>query len=86
LGAQGLWAGLGWEGCEGLLSVEALQGVVKEFKVQREVQQFKAVTPVPESPWDQLLATVEAAFRAWSSPAAIKYRDIHGIDAHTTST
>lgn len=35
--------------------------------------------PVPEDPWEQLRAAVEAVFRSWNSPRAQSYRAREGI-------
>ena len=43
------------------------------------VAQFKALAEVPEDPWQQLQMAIEAVFRSWYSPRAVKYRDINGI-------
>ncbi len=37
------------------------------------------VAPVPEEPWAQLRAAIEAVFRSWNSPRAIAYRAREGI-------
>lgn len=55
---------------ESLLPVADLQEVVEKFKL---------LASVPEDPWEQLRMAVEAVFRSWYSPLAVKYRDIHGI-------
>lgn len=37
--------------------------------------------PVPDDPWQQLRAAIEAVFRSWNSPRAIAYREREGISA-----
>ncbi|MDL2335209.1 MAG: pyruvate, phosphate dikinase, partial [Chloroflexota bacterium] len=39
------------------------------------------VAPVPDDPWQQLRASIEAVFRSWNSPRAIAYREREGISA-----
>ena len=39
------------------------------------------VAPVPDDPWAQLRAAIEAVFRSWNSPRAIAYREREGISA-----
>ncbi len=39
------------------------------------------VAPVPDDPWQQLRAAIEAVFRSWNSPRAIAYREREGISA-----
>ena len=39
------------------------------------------VAPVPDDPWAQLRAAIEAVFRSWNSPRAIEYRKREGIAA-----
>lgn len=40
---------------------------------------FKDITPVPYDPTEQLNMAIEAVFKSWNAPRAVKYRDIHGI-------
>lgn len=47
--------------------------------LQEVVEQFKLLAAVPEDPWEQLRMAVEAVFRSWFSPLAVKYRDVHSI-------
>ena len=58
------------------LDAKALQGVISEFK---DMVLRVAGTQVPEDPWRQLMAAVEAVFRSWNTPRAVFYRDLHGI-------
>jgi pyruvate,orthophosphate dikinase len=37
----------------------------------------------PQSPMEQLAASVEAVFRSWNSPRAVEYRRMHGIPDET---
>ncbi|MEO8580935.1 MAG: PEP/pyruvate-binding domain-containing protein, partial [Gemmatimonadales bacterium] len=39
------------------------------------------VAPVPDEPWQQLRAAIEAVFRSWNSPRAVAYREREGISA-----
>ena len=58
------------------LNAKQLQGVISEFKDMV----FRVTgTQVPEEPWGQLMAAVEAVFRSWNTPRAIFYRDHNGI-------
>ena len=43
------------------------------------ILRFKMLAEVPEDPWQQLQMAIEAVFRSWYSPRAVKYRDINGI-------
>ena len=47
--------------------------------LQLVVDEFKKLTAYPEDPWEQLRSAIEAVFRSWFSPRAVKYRDIHSI-------
>jgi pyruvate,orthophosphate dikinase len=55
---------------ESLLTVQDLQDIIDKFKL---------VAPIPGDPWEQLTHCIEAAFKAWYSPTAVKYRDVHNI-------
>jgi pyruvate,orthophosphate dikinase len=58
------------------LPVEAMQGIVREFKAhvkERIGRDF------PEAPLDQLWGAIEAVFESWNTRRAIDYRKIHGI-------
>ena len=33
----------------------------------------------PQNPYDQLRASIEAVFRSWNAPRAVRYREISGI-------
>jgi len=46
------------------------------------VHEFKALTPVPDDPYEQLALAVEGIFNWWRSPHATAYRDLHSIDTH----
>ena len=58
------------------LNASQVQGVISEFKgmVHRVTG-----NQVPEDPWRQLIAAVEAVFRSWNTPRAVFYRDLNGI-------
>eukprot|EP00600_Ochromonadales_sp_CCMP1393_P008438 CAMPEP_0174954150 /NCGR_PEP_ID=MMETSP0004_2-20121128/265_1 /TAXON_ID=420556 /ORGANISM="Ochromonas sp., Strain CCMP1393" /LENGTH=988 /DNA_ID=CAMNT_0016201933 /DNA_START=1859 /DNA_END=4825 /DNA_ORIENTATION=- len=53
---------------DSLLTMADLVDVVKEFK---------KIATVPAEPWEQLNMAVQAVFKSWYSPRAVKYRDIH---------
>ena len=58
------------------LSPDALRALIADFKNAI----FKATgTHVPDDPWEQLMAAVEAVFRSWHNPRATFYRDHQGI-------
>ena len=64
------------------LTSDALRAVIVEFKEAI----FKATgTHVPDDPWAQLWAAVEAVFQSWNTPRAVFYRDHQGID-HSMGT
>ena len=53
-----------------------LQEVIGDFKTAvREA----TGEDVPDDPWQQLLEAVQAVFRSWNSPRAIRYRDHYGF-------
>ncbi|PKB77883.1 MAG: pyruvate, phosphate dikinase [SAR202 cluster bacterium Io17-Chloro-G9] len=58
------------------LTAKQLQGVISEFK---DAALRATGSQVPEDPWRQLMAAVEAVFRSWNTPRAIFYRDQYGI-------
>jgi pyruvate,orthophosphate dikinase len=55
---------------ETLFSLEDLQDLIGKYKL---------MAAVPDDPWEQLAQCVEAAFKSWYSPRALKYRDVHSI-------
>ena len=60
-------------------------GVAQNYLLTAEdlmevVEDFKALAVVPDDPWEQLQLTIEAMFRSWYSPRAVKYRDVYNID------
>ena len=58
------------------LTPDALRALIADFKDAI----FKTTgTHVPDDPWTQLVAAVEAVFRSWNNPRAIFYRDHQGI-------
>ncbi len=59
------------------LSTEQLKAVVQDFK---DVIWNSTAAHVPDDPWDQLMAAVEAVFRSWNTPRAVFYRNHEGID------
>jgi pyruvate,orthophosphate dikinase len=52
------------------LDVAALQQVVKEFK---------AVAPVHQDPWQQLVNTLFAVIHSWFAPKAVQYREMNNV-------
>ena len=58
------------------LNAKQLQGVISEFK---DMVLRVTGTQVPEDPWRQLMAAVEAVFRSWNTPRAVFYRDLNSI-------
>ncbi|KAJ1441090.1 Pyruvate/Phosphoenolpyruvate kinase-like domain-containing protein [Ochromonadaceae sp. CCMP2298] len=57
---------------EGELTREDLIGVVNEFK---------ALTPVPDDPYEQLALAIGGIFNWWQSPPTVAYRVLHNIDS-----
>eukprot|EP01032_Pedospumella_encystans_P017907 gene17907-20396_t len=43
------------------------------------VKYFKLLAAVPDDPWEQLYMAIEAVFRSWTSPRAVKHCEIHNI-------
>ena len=58
------------------LSAEALKELVSRFKAAIEEHAGK---PFPQDPMEQLWGAIEAVFRSWNNPRAIKYRQINDI-------
>ena len=58
------------------LNAKQQQGVISEFK---DMVLRVTGTQVPEDPWRQLMAAVEAVFRSWNTPRAVFYRNLNGI-------
>jgi len=58
------------------LSADDLKELVARFKA---VIEQKAGRPFPQDPTEQLWGAVEAVFRSWNNPRAIKYRQINDI-------
>lgn len=44
-------------------------------------KRFKLLAVIPDDPWEQLFLTIEAAYKSWYSPQAVKYRDLHSISS-----
>ncbi|MCP4914270.1 MAG: pyruvate, phosphate dikinase [Oligoflexia bacterium] len=53
-----------------------LVSVYKKIIVEETGQRF------PEDPYEQLWLAIEAVFKSWNNPRAIKYREINDIDHH----
>jgi pyruvate,orthophosphate dikinase len=47
--------------------------------LQRIVEEFVAITELPQDPWEQLRMAIEAAYCAWPKPRIEAYRDARGI-------
>ncbi len=58
------------------LPLEALQGVVHDFKRLAEAETGK---PFPHDPVDQLWGAIAAVFESWNTRRAMDYRKLHGI-------
>ncbi len=58
------------------LSVEALQELVAEYK---EIIKSSAGELFPSEPFEQLRGAIDAVFRSWNTPRAIRYRQINHI-------
>jgi pyruvate,orthophosphate dikinase len=59
------------------LDTEALRNLAQEY-----LGQFEALTsaPFPQDPMDQLHQAIGAVFRSWTSPKAVEFRRLNGID------
>ena len=57
---------------ESLLSIANMKDVIARFK---------KIAAVPDDPWEQLDMAIQAVFRSWNSPLAMKYRDINNISS-----
>ncbi len=58
------------------LTVEDLKELVKKFK---EVYKKETKQDFPDSPRQQLYLAIEAVFKSWNNPRAVKYRKINKI-------
>jgi pyruvate,orthophosphate dikinase len=58
------------------LGVDELKRLVRMFK---EAIEANAGRPFPQDPMDQLWGAIEAVFRSWDNPRAIRYRELNGI-------
>jgi pyruvate, orthophosphate dikinase len=58
------------------LSADDLKALVARFK---DAIEQKAGRPFPQDPNEQLWGAIEAVFRSWNNPRAIKYRQLNGI-------
>lgn len=57
------------------LSAEHLEQVVAAYKAVYK----KLGQTIPDDPWKQLRMAIEAVFKSWNIPRAIKYREINNI-------
>lgn len=55
---------------DGQFTIEDLVEIAKRFRL---------LAVIPEDPWEQLFMAIEAAYKSWYSPQAVKYRDLHNI-------
>ncbi len=55
------------------------EALLSATDLQMLVTQFKLIASVPDDPWTQLRMAIEAMFKSWNSPLAVKYRDVHSI-------
>jgi pyruvate,orthophosphate dikinase len=58
------------------LTADHLKDLVDRFKAAIEA---KAGRPFPQDPAEQLWGAIEAVFRSWNNPRAIKYRELNDI-------
>ena len=58
------------------LDADRLSAVIADFK---EAARRAAGRDVPQDPWQQLREAIQAVFRSWNSPRAIRYRDHYGF-------
>ena len=58
------------------LSADDLKALVARFK---DAIEQKAGRPFPQDPNEQLWGAIEAVFRSWNNPRAIKYRQLNDI-------
>ena len=58
------------------LSPVQLHRVVADFK---QAIREDSGQEVPQDPWQQLSEAIQAVFRSWNSPRAVRYRDHYGI-------
>jgi pyruvate,orthophosphate dikinase len=58
------------------LGAEDLKRLVTRFKA---VIEEKVGRPFPQNPREQLWGAIEAVFRSWDNPRAIRYRQLNGI-------
>ncbi|MEL7237396.1 MAG: pyruvate, phosphate dikinase [Planctomycetota bacterium] len=58
------------------LTAEQLKDVVKRYKA---VYKKEVGKPFPSDPMKQLEASIEAVFKSWNTPRAIKYRQLNDI-------
>ena len=59
------------------LEAEDLKELVKNYKALYKKETGKEF---PESPKEQLFLAIEAVFKSWNNPRAIKYREINNIE------
>jgi len=61
------------------------EGMKEVAERSKELFEKETGRPFPQDPWEQLMIAIEAVFRSWNNPRAIRYREIHGI-SHDVGT
>eukprot|EP00955_Chlamydomonas_euryale_P085747 364159-Chlamydomonas_euryale.AAC.1 len=74
---------------ERLTALKAKKGVKLDIELDAEdlkflIQEYKDVYErlgqvLPQDPWEQLRMGIDAVFRSWKTPRAVKYRSLHKI-------
>ncbi|MCL4203559.1 MAG: pyruvate, phosphate dikinase [Pirellulaceae bacterium] len=55
------------------------EGLVELCQAYEEVYKKHTGHPFPQDPYEQLQHSIEAVFRSWMTPRAIRYREVEGI-------
>src|SRR5262249_28228600 len=55
------------------------EGLIKLCKIYKEVYEHHYGKPFPQDPMEQLELSIEAVFKSWMQPRAVKYRQVEGI-------
>ncbi|MGC9337063.1 MAG: pyruvate, phosphate dikinase [Candidatus Cloacimonadia bacterium] len=58
------------------LTADDLQSLTEKFK---DIYEEEVGEPFPQDPKKQLWLAIEAVFKSWNTPRAVKYREIHHI-------
>ena len=56
-----------------------LQGMIELCKAYQQVYRHHHGHPFPQDPFGQLELAIEAVFKSWMQPRAVKYRQVEGI-------